>query len=235
MQGWYHGEAAPLGSNLASISLLKSASQQGDDFVPIIPTSLTTSSSSGGSQAGEGEVPAKADAAAGTPPVLSDADKEFLGKWLNKDYLQESALSQIRARFEAESSVQLQRFLSDEVAGKLVAMCGSADDEDELYGSGRPSYDAGTSRAGWDLLGPAHIQRYQRKSQAASKEEDPGSILGRIEHDLFKSREFAQLLLCLTTLEVDGVKAEARRFRAGPVNLKLRDLGRACALCFVWC
>ena len=58
-------------------------------------------------------------------------------RWLTCTFVCALAAARMRSRFEAESSVQLQRFLSDSVAEKLVAMCGSADDADNLYGSGR--------------------------------------------------------------------------------------------------
>ena len=81
--------------------------------------------------------------------------------------------------------------------------------------TGRPSYDAGTQREGWDLLGPAHIQRYQHRNAGEANADDPGSILGQLKEEVFTSPQFAQLLLCLTTLVPDGVQAEARRFRSG--------------------
>ena len=57
-------------------------------------------------------------------------------------------------------------------------------------------------------------------------------LFGCNEESLKLAAKMHSMMLVPLMLEDDERKITPT---AWPVNLKLRDLGRACALCFVWC
>eukprot|EP00039_Didymoeca_costata_P033108 m.40734 g.40734 ORF g.40734 m.40734 type:complete len:532 (-) comp9701_c0_seq2:1017-2612(-) len=186
IQGWFHGASPPPGNENASLSQLKANSESALEFQTLsIPKSNI------------GEF---------TPEEL-----KYLEDFINPTYLKSSAIGDICKEFEEDSCIKLHKFLHEDVADKITKACMKADTEDSL-GNGVPDRLAGTTRKDWELVGPPHMQRYQKLKNEPS--EEPGSVLGSIQ-TLMRSIAFAKLMNKFTTLLPVGVTTEIRRFRPG--------------------
>jgi prolyl 3-hydroxylase /prolyl 3,4-dihydroxylase len=167
----------------------------------------------------------------------SPADLETLAPWVNPAYLKPGAWAAVRARFEADGSVQLHRFLRADVAARVCSLIKAADADDGLGGWRLPADPAVGQRGGWAVRGPPHKQRFlvwegdaadpasllQQGGDGdgdATNDADPaataGAALAAIQTNLFQSPAFARLLRACTTVAMLGVAPEGpRRFRAG--------------------
>jgi Rps23 Pro-64 3,4-dihydroxylase Tpa1-like proline 4-hydroxylase len=214
IQGWFHAPAPPPGAELATLRQLQA--RGGDaaaDYEPFLPTEQ------------DGADP-------GPEAELTPADLALLKEWVNPAYLEESAAAKVRARFEAEGSVQLRAFLRADRAAAIAAATAEADAAARLGGGRLPAHGDGAG-GGWAPVGPAHMQRYMRwegsavkdanTGTAAADESAPGAaeaaaaghLLAAVASDLFASAAFARLVRRLTTLALLGRRAEVRRFRPG--------------------
>ena len=180
----------------------------------------------------EGDAPA---AAASLGEALTDADVAFLKDWINPAYLKPAAWAAVRARFEADGSVQLHRFLRVALARRICALVTAADAADGLGGWRLPSSAGVGAGSGWALTGPPHKQRYLAFTGGAAEPaallaevdaadaalpDNPaaaaGAALAALQAHLFTSPPFARLLKACTTLTLLSVAPDGpRRFRAG--------------------
>ena len=150
---------------------------------------------------------------------LTDADRRFLGQFINPAYLNDESMNEIRLRFEEESSVKLRHFLNEKLSAQIKKLCSQEDEKGEL-GNGKPAMKYSTgSNDDWIVVGPAHKQRfleYQKKNAISNSEECTGSFLYNIKHSLFESPEFGRWLGWISSLGYPiGLRGKTRRFRPG--------------------
>lgn len=197
IQGWYHRSTAPEGAEMASISQLKSVGTAAV-YSPI--QSLVKSNSPEVSH------------------VISNAERDYLKAWMSETYLEEVAISKIRDAFEQKSTVNLQQFLLPERMESIQKTCIAADKTDGVDTDGECDDAAGLKRAGWTLLGPAHMRRYLTTTAGVhnvEQQDETATALIGLQKGLFQSEEFASWLWAATGIRPTGHRAEVRRFRSG--------------------
>lgn len=151
----------------------------------------------------------------------------FLSAYINPVYLTPKAMTALTERFAAESSLELHRFLVDNLAEKLQTGLAQRDVEDGL-GERRarrmPSHSSGTN-VQWHVKGPPHKSRYcilsdkrpsgRPNSPSYIAEDSPEWIMRRLQDVLFPSPAFRAWLANVTSLLPLRHSVEARRFRPG--------------------
>ena len=222
VSGWFHAPAGEGAGAAPSASLAQLQLRRGEDCLA-------------------GHVPFPVTEATGGD--LSGADRAFLAAWVNPAYLKPAAWAAVRARFEADGSVQLHRFLRPDLAARVAALITAADASDKLGGWRLPAgAGVGEGHGGWAVVGPPHKQRYLAftgKAAAPSalgvvgeaESADPsapapilpadpaaaaGAALASIQAHLLTSPPFARLLKACTTVTMLAVSPDGpRRFRPG--------------------
>lgn len=199
IQGWYHAKETPQHMEEATLSRLKSTGKGEDtegDFVSF----------------GEGK--------SSQESCLSKSDRQYLSKYINKTYLTEQSIKEIRERFEEDSSVQLRHFLSKEWVEKMKAASGK---EDNDIGKGKPALDYSYGcTSDWRTCGPAHKQRFLEyvgkvaNSESSASSLSCGPILGHLKRFVFESLPYARFLEAICSLGHPlGYRGRVRRFRPG--------------------
>ncbi|CAM9184190.1 unnamed protein product [Laminaria digitata] len=155
-----------------------------------------------------------------------------LAEWVNPEYLAPSMAEQCAAAFtENGSTIQLHRFLKDDIAEKIVDAAIAADRADGLGYMEASPFDAGV-RGGWRKAGPPHRQRMLRLSATdpgtivflgftdgdgpEEKDDEIGALLRELRDKLFRGQAFrAFLQKMLGDASVVASRRQARRFRPG--------------------
>lgn len=209
LQGWFHGPlpSAACSKALPTLKMLQSHMVGDDctrfeDFTSTIPLR---------------ELITGDDA----PYLLSEGDVEYLAQWINPVYLDGKGFEKIQKKFEEDGSIHLMNILNTKIADSIRDVMLQADAEDKV-GNGRcPDYTVGM-KDGWDLQGPAHMQRYLRyegaevsTSNTTSPHLQMGKLLSELLKNLISSVPFANLIRAFTTLSMIGCQGEVRRFRPG--------------------
>eukprot|EP00055_Hartaetosiga_balthica_P009233 m.36338 g.36338 ORF g.36338 m.36338 type:complete len:584 (-) comp6661_c0_seq1:185-1936(-) len=227
IQGWFHNKAEPLGTEMASLSQLKTAKLHELPFVTIDPPLQCSS--------------------------LSKEDLEVLSAYVNRVYLTDESIKAIGKKYEEDSSVQLKNFIREDIASIITRQCEAMDTKDGFMAENLPNDHAGfvpldaelseeQKREGvWRILGPAHMQRYVRfvggEDVVAGGRSQ--TRLAELEVVLFRSNAFGNYLSAVTEGKIGGYKTETRRFRSGvdytvAHHGQLEDVARLDAtLCFV--
>ena len=191
LQGWYHSKDNPVQMQDATLSRLKST-EKGED-------------TEGAFRSVEWN---DAD-----EMTLSKDDVDNLSQYINSTYLTEKSVTEIRGRFEEESSVQLRQFLNDEWIEKLkLAM-----DQHKDLGNGQPAkdYSVGIDNY-WKAVGPAHKQRFLEHAGSEEGTASVGAILQHLQKNVFQSESFGRFLKLITSLGLPlGYRGRVRRFRPG--------------------
>lgn len=153
---------------------------------------------------------------------LTQEDRIFLGKYINKVFLTDDSLNAIQKRFEEESSVQLRHFLVDEWCSNIKNALAREDERDKL-GKDRPSlnYNVGADD-NWKAVGPAHKQRFMEyegkgdPNDCTTSDLSAGKYLYHLRQTLFESAAFGRWLAWLSSLGFPiGHRGRIRRFRPG--------------------
>ena len=140
----------------------------------------------------------------------SVGDDALLKAWINPVYLDPKTASTVCARFEKDSSVQLQGFLRNDRLAAVREELLAADAASGLGRGGRG--DPKVAGDGWELVGPPHMQRYARASVTGGART---GVLQTLRDELFRSTSFARLLERLTGGHLTEHRVQARRFRPG--------------------
>jgi len=218
LQGWYHAKEAPKLMEYATLNQLKcnNSKDMEGEFTPYTDSN------------DEGD--------------LNSIDIDFLSKFINKTYLKEESIEQIRVIFEEESSVQLRHFFNEDLENKISKLLKDEDSRDKVGGDKAVlDYTTGISED-WIPQGPAHKQRFLQckfhmsfeiviflKAQThtlnlfyadtglAKKDGvSLGSILKFLKEEVMESQEFGRLLNHYTSLGFPlGHRGRVRRFRPG--------------------
>ncbi|KAL7514916.1 hypothetical protein ACHAXN_012190 [Cyclotella atomus] len=207
IQGWYHAKECPAEIHNATLQQLKSI-EKGEDtqgeFEVMINDGVNNNNKG---ENDEEKCP------------LTQADREFLGKFINAAYLNDESMNEIRLRFEEESSVKLRHFLTEVLSAEIKELCSKEDDKDEL-GCDRPAlnYMVGSNEE-WVVVGPAHKQRfleYQKASLGTTNGRTVGVCLQDVKNSLFQSPSFGRWLGWISSLGFPlGHRGKIRRFRPG--------------------
>lgn len=205
--GWYHAKECPAEIHNATLQQLKSI-EKGEDtqgeFEVMINDGVNNNNKG---ENDEEKCP------------LTQADREFLGKFINAAYLNDESMNEIRLRFEEESSVKLRHFLTEVLSAEIKELCSKEDDKDEL-GCDRPAlnYMVGSNEE-WVVVGPAHKQRfleYQKASLGTTNGRTVGVCLQDVKNSLFQSPSFGRWLGWISSLGFPlGHRGKIRRFRPG--------------------
>lgn len=203
ISGWFHAEAPPAGSDMASLSQIMSKGDNNVPFEPIPPNIFSV-------EEDDNDV------------FLSNEDKAALAPYINPVYLQKKSMKQINDSFLNDSSIQLYKFLKDDVAAALVSTLISVDEADQLGNKRAPSaYTIGMCD-GWTVKGPPHKQRFltytpgpETPPASSSAHASAGHALQDIATSVLKSPAFLRYLKAITKLQVASSRYEVRRFRAG--------------------
>ncbi|KAF8607665.1 hypothetical protein BDV93DRAFT_536573 [Ceratobasidium sp. AG-I] len=149
---------------------------------------------------------------------LSDTNKTFLSQFLNPTYLTPRAIETLAAKFAEESSLDLHKFLSDDIAAELETGLRNIDNKaNQASRNGKtiPSHEYGSDESGWELSGPPHRFRYYRGTDALAGDSGAGAIIHRLRTELLPSSAFRAWLAVVTSLIPMGYAITARRFRPG--------------------
>ncbi|CAM9393298.1 unnamed protein product [Choristocarpus tenellus] len=149
-------------------------------------------------------------------------DMGDLAGWINSEYLSSSMVEQCAEAFtDNGSSLQLHRFLKDEVSKKVLEAVRASDSADGLGYMEASPFDTGV-RGGWRQAGPPHRQRMLRLSQippAGESDQDADDEIGKLMRDirdkLFKNKAFKSLLEGIAGASISASRSQARRFRPG--------------------
>lgn len=209
IQGWFHAPVPPTDAARATLSQLQAHPGEDDVVDKFTPFHQPC--------------PPSPDA------PLSPEDLSVLSSWLNPVYLNadDKGVQKIRACFKEDGSVQLHNFLSAEKASVIAQAIAAADAADALGGGHMPRYTAGIEvekdkEGGWEAVGPCHKQRYLRftgtfnsSTTTTTAAGTAGSLLQRIQTELFSSPAFARFINKLIDIPLTHYRTEVRRFRPG--------------------
>lgn len=147
---------------------------------------------------------------------LSETDLAELASFLNPAYLQRQTVLALAEKFASDSSIELHKFLKEDLATRLATLLREADTADSLgwpRPSVIPSHTSGTLSQDWSIKGPPHKHRYCTLS--SEPEGEASQLLHAVRTKIFCSRAFHAWLHAVTTLVPLAYSAEARRFRPG--------------------
>ena len=204
IQGWFHGPTPLEGSDMASLSQImtrglrdKSLSQ------PLVEQRLTTTTSSSTKQ--------------------EKLDLAYLRQYLNPLYLKESTIQQINEEFCENSSIQLGKFLREDLADRATKLMRSCDEvffeetkrtESELL----PRYEetfmkssGDSSRNQWSVRGPPHMQRYccMRENNEESSGEKTKSEKKKKKKSSKRKRKADELTSILSSVRKEILRSSA--------------------------
>ena len=162
------------------------------------------------------------------PPLepMGASDLEALSVYIAPEYLEFRTMEAMRARFRAESSLQLTGFLKADLAAELERSA-AAFDARQLggCGDGVPAPHLGPQAGGgaWEgcaVRGPIHAQRYvawtaDSRPGASDSAAMPQRMASGLLRGLFLSSAFARYIHRLTHVKPVERRGEVRLFRAG--------------------
>jgi hypothetical protein len=147
---------------------------------------------------------------------LSEIELADLAPFLNPAYLQPQTVRALAEKFALDSSIELHKFLKEDLAARLATLLREADVNDGL-GWPRPSviptHISATLSKDWSIKGPPHKHRYCILTNEPTGE--ASQSLHAVRTKIFCSRGFRAWLRLVTTLVPLAYSVEARRFRPG--------------------
>jgi hypothetical protein len=147
---------------------------------------------------------------------LSETDLADLSLFVNPAYIQPQTVRALAEKFASDSSIELHKFLKEDIAKRVAALLYEVDVADGLgwpRPSLIPSHTCGTTSKDWSVKGPPHKHRYCILTNDPQGE--ASRLLQAIMTTIFCSRGFHEWLRLVTTLIPLTYSAEARRFRPG--------------------
>lgn len=146
--------------------------------------------------------------------ALTDADFEFLLKYLTPSYLTPDVINELKTIFADQSVLRLDSFLNRKYADTLRTYILSQ--EEKQLPSSTVAIESETP---WKVASPPHKHRYlfmqTGKDAKPSTTEVESSPLFDLLNDLFPSVSFKKWLQLATTLKLTSHDLLARRFRRG--------------------
>jgi prolyl 3-hydroxylase /prolyl 3,4-dihydroxylase len=215
IQGWYHAEHPPKGSNFASLAQILTKDELDSlPFTPLPAPDVVAEIYSSYPSTDHLVIPTPTPSTPTATPIateitdfLPQADVDKLLQWMNPSYLTLKSIQQIQSQFKADSSIQLHNFLSAEISQLILDNLIEADELCQL-GHSRPSMNYSVGETGhWKIKGPSHKQRYMvyskpqpqtpraRRGNSSHQPQAPhqvtiddaNTVIGEILADLYKS------------------------------------------------
>ncbi|PGH08470.1 hypothetical protein AJ80_07869 [Polytolypa hystricis UAMH7299] len=222
ISGWFHipqegedGYEEGLEEKLAERSSLQQLQGRGDEFDR--PQAQVVVYEDGAKQddpKGKGKQRATDDEE--EEKEFTEADLDFLLKYLSPSYLTPDIIEELAENFGAESSLSLERFLSDKFAARVRWYVEEQEKAATILPKSATEIEKTTD---WKVSCPPHKHRYlyqqpRQKSTAASATEK--SPIQEILEDLLPSQAFRKWLSLSTGLDdLLSYNILARRFRKG--------------------
>lgn len=136
-----------------------------------------------------------------------------------KAFLSAKNLSMMAESFATESSLQVHKFLRDDLAKELEAGLRHLDARDDLGPSRErriPLHSNGaTPNSEWSVRGPPHTRRYCVFRDHDVHSDGVIANLKRLQHEFFPSSAFRTWLALVSSLLPLQYSIEVRRFRPG--------------------
>lgn len=213
ISGWYHipqegedGYEPGLEAKLAERSSLSQLQGRGDAFdLPQAQTVNWEANAASDKGKGKGKAPAE-----GEDEELTEADLEFLLKFIAPSYLTPDIADELSDTFVNDSSLSLERVLSDKFAARVREYIEQQekDDNNKLPAS---SEEIEMSTA-WTVARPPHKHRFLFQHAQA----EVNSPIQELLNDLLPSQPFRKWLTLVTGADrLTSYNLLARRFRRG--------------------
>ncbi|KAK8254945.1 Oxoglutarate and iron-dependent oxygenase degradation C-term-domain-containing protein [Phyllosticta capitalensis] len=143
---------------------------------------------------------------------LTEADFDFLIKYMTPHYLSPDTVDELKELFEEESSLRLSQFLSRSFSARLKAFLEEADKTPEMPAAGSKKKNCGVAR-------PPHkhryLYRYPERKEAAAQDGEELSPYDELVDVFVPSLAFKKWLSITTSLSLRKSSLLARRFRRG--------------------
>ena len=157
--------------------------------------------------------------------VLSEADLDYLLRFMNPKYLTPDTVEQLEEMFVDESSLSLADFLSGSFIRSLVGYVGAGESttgnldrklQPNLNSEGKLT-QTDTTAVDWRLARPPHKHRFLYRKNNPINDDPSGnaSPVLLLLNGLFTSRPFRKWLSLATGLKLSRSNLTARRFRRG--------------------
>lgn len=209
ISGWYHipqegedGYEPGLEEKLAERSSLSQLQSRGDayDLPQQKPVDWVDEESAG---KGKGKAAAKSE-----DTDLSEDDLNYLLQFMSPSYLTPDVVEELSETFTAESSLTLEKVLSDKFAAKVREYV----EQQEKVPLPAQSEKI-QSETKWTVARPPHKQRYLFQQRGDKTEDSP---LQQLLNEYLPSAPFRKWLTLVTGAErLSGLNLLARRFRRG--------------------
>lgn len=143
---------------------------------------------------------------------LTEADFDFLIKYMTPHYLSPDTVDELKELFEEESSLRLSQFLSRSFSARLKAFLEEADKTPEMPAAESKKKNCGVAR-------PPHkhrfLYRYPERKDAAAQNGEELSPYDELVDVFIPSMAFKKWLSITTSLSLQKSSLLARRFRRG--------------------
>ncbi|PYH47975.1 oxidative DNA demethylase [Aspergillus saccharolyticus JOP 1030-1] len=215
ISGWFHipqegedGYEAGLEEKLAERSSLAQLQGRGDIYDLPQPKPVVCEEVDGPADEGKGKGKAKVEEEPSTE--FTESDLNFLIQYIAPSYLTPDIAEEMSETFGNESSLSLDRFLSEKFAARVRTYI-----EEQEKRSLPNNSDEILAQTGWTVARPPHKQRYMFQ-QHGTATEDQKTPLQELLNDLFPSRAFRKWLALITgAARISSFDYLARRFRRG--------------------
>ncbi|KAL5338885.1 Oxoglutarate and iron-dependent oxygenase degradation C-term-domain-containing protein [Aspergillus crustosus] len=142
---------------------------------------------------------------------FTESDLNFLIQYIAPSYLTPDIAEEMSDAFLNDSSLNLERFLSEKYSAKVRSYI----QEQEQKGLPKSS-DEIQSSTDWTVARPPHKHRYLFQQQSTAKSQDQQSPIKDLLNNLFPSKPFRKWLTLITGSErISSYNLLARRFRRG--------------------
>jgi Rps23 Pro-64 3,4-dihydroxylase Tpa1-like proline 4-hydroxylase len=211
ISGWFHipqkgedGYEEGLEEKLAERSSLAQLQGRGDIYD--LPQAKTVVCEKGPEVKGKGKAKVEEEPSS----EFSESDLNFLLHYIAPSYLTPDIAEEMSETFSNESSLNLDRFLSDKFAARVRVYI-EEQEKKELP----KSSDEIEAQTGWTVARPPHKQRYLFQQHGAPTQ-DQKTPIQELLNDLFPSPAFRKWLALITGAEhITSYDLLARRFRRG--------------------
>ncbi|PYH93914.1 oxidoreductase [Aspergillus ellipticus CBS 707.79] len=216
ISGWFHipqegedGYEAGLEEKLAERSSLAQLQGRGDIYDLPQPKTVECEDDDNEAQ-DDGKGKGKSKVEEQPTAEFTEADLGFLIQYIAPSYLTPDIAEEMSETFLNESSLSLERFLSEKFSARVRAYI----EEQEQKELPKTSDEIFTE-TGWTVARPPHKQRYLYQ-QHGTATQDQKSPIQELLDDLFPSRAFRKWLATITGSErITSYDFLARRFRKG--------------------
>ncbi|KAL1964809.1 hypothetical protein VTN77DRAFT_6311 [Rasamsonia byssochlamydoides] len=213
ISGWYHipqegedGYEEGLEEKLAERSSLSQLQGRGDIYDQPQPQPVDWEDATADKGKGKGKQAVRSD-----DNEFTESDLDFLLKFIAPSYLTPDIAEELSETFANDSSLSLERVLSDKFAARVKAYI-----EEQEKATLPQSSDEIESSTEWKVARPPHKHRYLFQQPHASSESKSKSPIQELLTELLPSQPFRKWLSQITGLDrLTSYNLLARRFRRG--------------------